>query len=57
MYVKNKNTKPSNDGRTYIGAKVPLELKARLERRAKRERRSVAAIIELTLTRELATEA
>lgn len=53
--MRNKKQKPQN-GKVYIGARVPLDLQARLERRAKREHRSAAAIIELLLTKELAME-
>jgi hypothetical protein len=45
-----------NGQKVYVGARVPADLKAKLSARAKRERRSEAAIIELMLTRELAVE-
>jgi hypothetical protein len=53
MRTKKPNTDP---GKIYVGARVPRDLKKRLTRRAKREHRSEAAVIELMLTKELAIE-
>lgn len=57
MIMRNKKTDSDSNGeRVYVGSRVPLELKEKLQRRAKRERRSEAAIIEMLLSKELVAE-
>lgn len=51
-----KSAIPKTDGKSYVGARIPNEIKARLHKKSRRERRSVSAEIELALITWTATE-
>lgn len=53
---KKSATPPKADGKAYVGARIPNEIKARLHKKSRRERRSVSAEIELALITWTATE-
>lgn len=48
--------KPLPQTRCYIGARIPLDVKDKLDRKSKRERRSLSATIELILIQAAALE-
>lgn len=50
------SSRPLADGKIFIGTRVPKELRDKLNRRAKRERRSMACEMELILTHTLAKD-
>lgn len=53
---KQTANKSEQNGYAFIGARVPQRIRAKLKQKAKRERRSVSAEIELALTMWTAAE-
>jgi hypothetical protein len=48
--------KPAVNGKVAVWTRIPKEDQEKLQRRAKRERRSLAAVVELILIQAAATE-
>ena len=53
---KSIQTSPDRDGKAYVGSRIPKDVKAKLDRKALRERRSLSAVIELLLIQATSTE-